>query len=1004
MSTVILRAGGPLILMVAVLLVPAWAHAQATIAGVVRDTSQAVLPGVTVEAASPALIERVRTAVTDGSGQYRIIDLPPGTYTVTFTLPGFATVVREGISLTGAFTASVDGELRVGTLEETVTVTGETPIVDVQSARRQQVLDGETINAIPSTRAYNAIVQLVPGVTGGTNQVALRPSMLIFHSHGGRGNEGRLQVNGLNTGASLNGGGVSGYVPDIGNAAEVTFTTSGGLGEAEVGGAVMNIVPKTGGNTFAGSIYVNGTNNGLQSDNFGQELRDAGLSASSEILKQWDVNGSLGGPVFRDRMWFYANLRDEGQHDKILGMFANRNAYDPTKWLYDPDESQQGRDASSRQTISLRLTTQITPRNKLSVFWDEQPVCTNSTQSPDIDGCRRAGEDWIAGGSPTTSPEADGFTDSYQRVQQVNWTAPATNRLLFEAGFGTYLARWGTFERPGNPTRDLIRVQEQAGLIPGLTYRSENPFNDWIGAHTWRASASYVTGAHSMKFGYQGAFHVDDRTNFYNSHRLEYRLRNGVPNRLTMRAGTLDTKSRTQYAAFYAQEQWTRGRLTLQGAVRYDRSWSYFPEQRNGPDRFIPEIVFPRTEGVNSYNDITPRFGMAYDLFGDGRTALKLNVGKYLEAASNGNGNYSLNNPTSRLVTSTNRSWNDGDGDFVADCNLLNPDRNGECGPMSNRNFGKEVFSTTLDPAILSGWGVRPWDWQFGASVQHEILPRTSLEIGYHHRWFGNFFVTDNRAVGPQDFDPFSITAPLDPRLPDGGGYVIDDLYDIKPAKFGEVDNFRTKASNFGDMSQYWHGVEVTVNTRLVNGLTLQGGTTTGRGVRDRCDVTPKIDNPSRRNCNVTEPFMTQFKGLIAYTIPTIDVQVSSAIQLKPGVGNIGGQTLGTNGDWLEANWVVPNAIVAQSLGRDLASGGAVTTINLLDEAEKYGERINQIDFRVAKILRFGGRRAQLAVDFYNVLNSDVALTYNQTFGSRWLTPRSIMLARVARITAQFDF
>src|SRR5262249_19206845 len=190
-------------------IVPASAYAQATLSGTVKDSSGAVLPGVTVEAASPVLIEKVRTAVTDGSGQYRISELPPGPYSLTFTLTGFATVKREGIELAGVQVTTINAELRVGAIAETITVSGETPIVDTQSARRQQVLSDEVLKSLPATRGYNSIVFLVPSVTGGTNQIDLMPAMRIFYSHGGRGNEGRVQIDGLNVGAAFNGGGVS---------------------------------------------------------------------------------------------------------------------------------------------------------------------------------------------------------------------------------------------------------------------------------------------------------------------------------------------------------------------------------------------------------------------------------------------------------------------------------------------------------------------------------------------------------------------------------------------------------------------------------------------------------------------------------------------------------------------------------------------------------------------------------------------------------------------------
>jgi hypothetical protein len=292
---------------------PAAAFAQGSIAGVISDTSGAVLPGVTVEAASDVLIERVRTAVSDGNGQYRIVDLRSGAYTVTFTLTGFTTVVREGIELSGDFAATVNAQLRVGGLEETITVTGESPIVDVQSAKRQTTIDSDLIQSIPTAKGYAAIMLLIPSmVASGANtapQVQLSPGMIVFGGAGGRGNEGRVQVDGLNTGASLNGGGVSGYRQDVENATEIVMSTSGGLGETEVGGPAMNIVPRTGGNRYTGHFFGTGLNGSMQSDNFTQRLIDAGLTRPNHINYNYDTSFSSGGPLIKDRLTTAASSR-----------------------------------------------------------------------------------------------------------------------------------------------------------------------------------------------------------------------------------------------------------------------------------------------------------------------------------------------------------------------------------------------------------------------------------------------------------------------------------------------------------------------------------------------------------------------------------------------------------------------------------------------------------------------------------------------------------------------
>ena len=295
-----------LVLVVSALVIPHIALAQAVIAGSVKDTSGAVLPGVTVEASSPVLIEKVRNAVSDSSGVYRIEDLRPGTYTVTFTLPGFATTRREGIVLTGTFTAAIDAEMKVGGLEETVTVTGESPIVDVSSARRETTIDNEILKAIPTVRSYNALVVVVPGVVTNLNDTVVGTATTQFPIHGGRNNEGRMTIDGLNIGNPPGGNQPPAYVADVGNAEEVTFSTSGGLGESETGGLTMNVVPKTGGNRISGSAFFSGTNDSLQSKKASFGL----VPTPYDYI--YDLNGAIGGPIKQDRIWYFVNARTQG--------------------------------------------------------------------------------------------------------------------------------------------------------------------------------------------------------------------------------------------------------------------------------------------------------------------------------------------------------------------------------------------------------------------------------------------------------------------------------------------------------------------------------------------------------------------------------------------------------------------------------------------------------------------------------------------------------------------
>ena len=1007
-----------------IVLIPAAARAQAVIAGSVRDTSGAVLPGVTVEASSPALIEKVRTTASDGSGQYRIEDLRPGVYKVTFTLPGFSTFEREGVELTGSFTATINAEMRVGALEETVTVTGESPIVDVQSARRQTVLSNDVLKAIPTVRSYNALVVVVPGVVTNTNDVATGTATTQFPIHGGRNNEGRMTVDGLNIGNPPGGNQPPGFSVDVGNSEEISFTTSGGLGESETAGLVMNVVPKTGGNTLHGSAFYSGSGKNLQADN---TEGIAGIAAPTPLTKIYDVNGAIGGPILRDKLWYFATARTQGSTRVNANMFYNLNAGDPTKWLYvgGPGVSEPGFSDRTWDNISGRITWQVTPRNKFGAYWDEQWVCRN---------CRGATIGITT--PPVASPEAIGPGQTLPlRVPQVTWSSPMTNRLLFDAGFGGTYYGWGNFEREDNATRDLIRVTEQCaagcannGGRPDLVYRSQDWGNNHTGSYTWKGSVSYVTGRHSMKVGYQGTLMTDDRTWYSNNNDLWYRFNNGIPNQLTQTINPWTNDARAGWHAVFAQEQFTMGRMTLQGALRFDVASSWFPEQNIGPDRFLPVAYhFPETKGVDSYKDITPRMGAAFDVFGNGKTAVKVNLGKYLEGVGVST-TYANSNPTLRVPTTTgpfgvvgaSRTWIDADGDLVADCDFSNPLAHGNssavnggggadfCGQLSNTQFGRPVLTGNYDPDLLNGWKVRPSDWSLGVSVQQQLMARMSLEVGYYRRWFDGFTLNDNLALTAADLTPYSIVAPLDPRLPDGGGYPISGLFNTVPAKSGQVDNLATLANKYGDWYSYFNGVDITLNLRTQSGLTLQGGTSTGQNVADNCDVRNNLPELSAgigaglvgSNVSMTSPYchvaygwLTQLRGLGSYVIPKIDAQVSAVFQSKPGA-------------LLSANYAMPAADVARFLGRPPSGNVSNVTFNLIEPGSMYGDRINQLDLRVAKNLRFGSTRSMVSLDLYNVMNASAILTYNQNFvpNGTWLQANSVLTGRLARISIDFTF
>jgi len=332
---------------------------------------------------------------------------------------------------------------------------------------------------------------------------------------------------------------------------------------------------------------------------------------------------------------------------------------------------------------------------------------------------------------------------------------------------------------------------------------------------------------------------------------------------------------------------------------------------------------------------------------------------------------------------------------------------------LSNTSFGQNVLTNNFDPGVLNGWGVRPSDWTLDVLIQRQIHSRAAATLSYSRRWFHGFTVADNLALQPSDLTPFSVVAPVDPRLPGGGGYVVSGLYDVAPDKAGQVSNLIADSRQYGRWFQSFNGLDATLNLRA-GGFTFNGGMSAGQTVADNCEVRARLPelatttagaspfgpglgsstvSPLSPYCHVAFGIQTQFRGLASYELPGIGAQLSATVQSKPGA-------------MLAANYAVPNAVVVSSLGRNLSGNQPNVTVNLVAPGTRYGDRINQIDVRVAKILRHGRSRAMGALDMYNALNSSAGLTYNHAFvpGAPWPRPNTIMTPRFFRITVEIEF
>jgi hypothetical protein len=994
-------------LFVGILLLPlgAWAQTSGGIAGAVKDTSGAVLPGVTVEAASPALIEKVKTVVTDGQGEYKILELRPGTYTVTFSLTGFSAVKHEGIVVTSGATTPVSADLKVGTLSESVTVTGESPLVDVQNTNVQQVLASEVIQNIPSSRGFSSFVTLTAGVradpratdVGGTQNDNAQAGTVW----GGRSGEFRVLYDGLPTYGTGQG---RGMFLNSATADEFNVSLGGASAETELGGMIINLIPKQGGNSFSGLLYLNGTSSNFQSNNLTSDLQAQGLTAVGQVEKIWDANGTLGGPIKRDSLWFFVAGRDWGSYKTVANNYTNSaqgkylGAANSGVVAYVPDVGSPAIRNVHNEDWTGRITWQLSPRNKLSVQHVEENI--NFLYAIDF--------------TPIAPEAASRYQFLPDNVTQVTWSSPVTNKFLLQAGAQYFYYNYKIVHSPGVSDNDISITELSNGFTYGAspTY-GPNPYS----MTSTRFSASYISGSHAFKAGVQTQS-ANTTSYFQTDQNVTYSFLNGAPASITERATPYSIDANLKMnLGIYAQDQWTLKRLTLNLGLRYDYLNETVPAQSFAATQFLPARSYAAVEDVPNWKDLSPRVGASYDVFGNGKTALKASVGRYVVVETQAVA--TANNPVSTVVNSVSRTWNDANVNFVPDCNLGNPAANGECGAVSNNTFGQNVATTHYGNDFLSGYGARPYNWLALFELQHQLTPSVGVHFDYARRWFGNFPATVNQAVSSASFTPYSITAPIDARLPGGGGYTITGLYDVNPGSFGQVNNLVTHASTYGTQTEVSNFFDFNVNARLRNGAMITGAFDLGHTETNNCNVV--LGNPQVRDPFVANLFGTgsspngQATGEEAPRMQSycdIVTPWSAQMQFKvlgmyplPWASQVSANFVSFSGPPEQALRATPSSQIAPSLGRNLAAGpNATVPIDLIAPETLFEPRINQFDIRLSKTLRIGRTKIEGQFDIYNAFNTSPVLAFNTTYGPSWLKPIQVLDGRLLKFGVQVSF
>jgi hypothetical protein len=750
------------------------ARAQSAIAGTVKDTSGAVMPGVTVEASSPVLIEKARSAVSDENGQYRIIDLRPGTYELTFTLVGFNTIKRD-FELPANFTATINVELSVGTLQESVTVSGASPVVDVASNQTQQTLTREMLDAVPTSRTIQGLGQLVVGVTLSQPDVGGSRAMqqTYFAIRGTSREQTIVTVDGQITNGLMFDGGVQAYHNEA-MVQETVFRTAGGNAEAISGGLNLNLIPKDGGNTFSGTGYGYYSPSSWQGNNLTDNLVAKGVNSVDKIDRFYEFALSQGGPIVPSKVWFFASYK-RARYDKPVANTLK-------------DDGSQGVSDEVIDNPVIRGTWQVSEKNKIAAYTDR--------------AFRFRGHAMEPGDDPETASVV-WHTPTFM-TGSIKWTSTLTNRLLLEAGFSMANQRYDNKYQDGieQPRGTLGWYQNVRHVDNGRSTSwgaGAAQLGNYPNRRNFAVSTSYVTGAHNMKFGVQDSW--GNYALWRNANADLYQLyTNGQANQVTVLNTPLNWEQKLDYnLGLFAQDSWRFNRLTLNYGLRLDSARESVVGQDAQQGRFANSLAYGDIQ-LPRWTNLSPRASVIYDIFGDGRTAVRFGFNKFMTNITTGLAE--VYNPTA--LQTSNLPWTDVNGDDIAQgergCTYLTPGCEINFGSLPS-SFGIRALST-FDPDLK-----RPYMYAYNVGVQHEVLPGVSVTAEWFRNDFKDLMARNNILRTADSYTPVDVVSPLDGR--------VLTAYNVKTEFQNQVQNVDTTDP---DLAQTYNGLEINFNARLGRG------------------------------------------------------------------------------------------------------------------------------------------------------------------------------------------
>lgn len=938
------------------------AQQEASIVGQVTDESGAILPGVTVTATSPALQLPQVIAVTDERGDYRLTPLPIGTYTVQYELPGFGTVRRADVRLTSGFTARVDIALMVGTLAETITVSGAAPVVDVASTASRTQLTRETLEMIPTARTgiQSTLVQ-APGVRTNLDfgQLTSNPLFRAF----GQSGDSWQNVEGVVT-TSPKSGNQSGNWFDSTVFEEATITTVANTAEAPTRGIQTNIILKSGGNDFHGGGFWAQSGPGLQGDNIDDRLRAMNIRRANEIDTRWDVTGELGGRVVRDKLWFYGSGRTRRENAVVLDAFK-------------PDGS-PFIDQQLNRFATVKVSYQMTPTQKLVSFYQhlDRNTETGTTQFVAYESRLR-----------TFTPVHTG---------KVEWQTARNNQFLsLQYGFWNwYLARFGQSDNVA--TSDQITSLVTGRNVIGGTKQHEG--RKGVKGTYSVYKPGVLWGNHDIKMGFDYTWKAHaDRSTEDRGAAGNYVLvfRRGVPFQFDAKSNPTDPHSPINYLGAFVQDNWTIGRrLTLSLGIRYAHDNGFLPEQCRQASRPPLDVVFPAQcypfVQFNVWNPVTPRLHAAYDLTGDGRTVIKGGYGLF--GHLRGIDELQMANALADSVASYR--WHDLNQNNLYDPGEVNFDTNGPDFISRRVEVGQALSGAVVNPDEK-----QPMSHEYSLSIERELIDNLAVRAtGIYSTTTNSYRVQNNK----RPYDVFTIPVTNTDPGPDGRRGTSDDpgtsiTYWEYPTAVAGVAFQEPMLINHTPSDSSYRSVEIAVSRRLVN-----------RWMFMASYSATKLDIPYVANTGSPTDFTAPGGGGLTVILPTFDpnAEIFATNKTWEWLGRVSGAYIFPLDIQFSANFEHRSG---DPWARQVSFTGGRTIPQIRLRVEPIGARrlpnLNILNLRVEKSFRLSGaHRVALRANIYNTLNINTETAVTPLSGPNFLRPSAITPPRLVELGMTYSF